>query len=840
MSQKPTSPTWPFLSLLACLFVLSITAPKAWERIARSGSLARRIATVQERFRRDVAAEQSRRAVAKQQPEDTGLTSPAVDERAAKPKLAVGDASPGGEGPSTPTAPLPLTPAPPFAGPTTNDPLIIASRPLPAKAQPQQPDDAPLGSLGSDSPATNPPLVADTGWPRPVSLFDQLQALATQSACAGWANSVNQRLLSLMAAGPSATPPLKKELLDELTALANQGNELAESIEDPAIESQVLRARYAVERRLPLWRRLAAADGGATDVANSDSQLAPNMATAVEQLLRLTATLENGGTWREYLDLDRLQSVARQPDHDAAARRQLARKVLARIERARSLKPQRRFVELSAVTNLRTALRTWEAEPTNVRQMLERLELFERTELASDSQALAHDARWSSCSPLAADRKLAEELCEHYRNANVRVAVLGSAINRMLPQPPATRMSVSETLLGVPVWGNSTTWTQLYVRLLPDGQRVRLGLEANGNVASDTVSDAGQAMFHNAGQSTFLVQKLFLLGPQGLRSWPAIAEARTGTNNLIGVETQFDSIPLFGSLARNIALSQFEESRPLAVNEAENKLANRARSQFDAEIESRVESTKAKFIENIWQPSEALGLAITPVSLATTGERIVMRYRVAGEDQLGADTPRPRAPSDSVLTVQIHQSAINNVLEQLDLGGRRFSLPELANWVCQKLSRPQPKLSDDLPDDVFITFAKDNPVYIRFDEQHAELCLSIAELEQGRNRWRRFGVRTTYRPEWHDLQAGFVRDSGIRLEGKSVQGKTELVLRGIFSRALSSSRHLQLVNDKLAEDPRLRDLMVTQFSVEDGWLGLAYGPRRDDVAARRSHSTIKK
>lgn len=59
------------------------------------------------------------------------------------------------------------------------------------------------------------------------------------------------------------------------------------------------------------------------------------------------------------------------------------------------------------------------------------------------------------------------------------------------------------------------------------------------------------------------------------------------------------------------------------------------------------------------------------------------------------------------------------------------------------------------------------------------------------------------------------------------RGKPEVVLRGIFSKVLSSAnRPWSLVDAKLAADPRLQDLHINQFVVEDGWIGLAYGPQR--------------
>jgi len=36
MSRHPQEPTWPFLCILACLFVLSAAAPRAWERTVGS------------------------------------------------------------------------------------------------------------------------------------------------------------------------------------------------------------------------------------------------------------------------------------------------------------------------------------------------------------------------------------------------------------------------------------------------------------------------------------------------------------------------------------------------------------------------------------------------------------------------------------------------------------------------------------------------------------------------------------------------------------------------------------------------------------------------------------
>ena len=69
------------------------------------------------------------------------------------------------------------------------------------------------------------------------------------------------------------------------------------------------------------------------------------------------------------------------------------------------------------------------------------------------------------------------------------------------------------------------------------------------------------------------------------------------------------------------------------------------------------------------------GIKLTTVEMKSTPERLVARVRVAGDDQLGSHTPRPRALSDSLASVQVHESAMNNLAVTLGLDGKRYTAP---------------------------------------------------------------------------------------------------------------------------------------------------------------------
>ena len=194
---------------------------------------------------------------------------------------------------------------------------------------------------------------------------------------------------------------------------------------------------------------------------------------------------------------------------------------------------------------------------------------------------------------------------------------------------------------------------------------------------------------------------------------------------------------------------------------------------------------------------------------------------------------------NSVISLQIHESALNNLLARLDLDDREFTLPELYHWIGERLSRPDVPLPDDLPEDVTLRFAAADAVQVRCENEQVEVRLAIAQLKQGRKAWRNFAVRTFYRPDHTQLQAQFVRDSAIFLDGDSLKGKPQVVLRAIFSKVLSQKRPWSIIDEKLASDPRLQDLQITQFVTEQGWIALAYGPQGTPAVARSKNSSNK-
>ena len=892
MNSKHKSPIWPYLGILACLFALSVTAPRAWHRIARHEPLSNIFfarQAVPEQYD-DVAdappyeAAQTPWCKTAQTPwRETGGAAEIAARQAINDELLLGidgehrDRWPTAAEPSdattdtTPSYP-PEVPAtePSPQGQATPDPNTTSPddwsggpsdtnaddsscQPAEGDAEPtDQSTNSPLefdsdmsddirvagrpglhehqGAASSEGPPAEPsgePAVASSAWPKPQALLAQLEVLTHSATSVEWARQTSELVEDLCRHG-SDDVRTSVEILRKLRKLAALA---PHAPKDPQLDTLIARAEYSLTRRLDLWESALKLER--LSLPATTPQSPAELIASLAKLESMTRKGMAGAAWRDYLQLDNLRRLTIEGATEAE-RRAAARVVLDRMASSSLSREQRRFLDDKAVVALYNGLRVWAAEPVSAARLLAHIEEFERTGLPSAARLLAQDYRGLAWSAPAEAEQASQQIDMHYRNANARVSMNAALANRLMPQPEKMVSEVNDRVVNVPVFGTSTTFAKMSVRFIPDPERIRIGIEAEGRVDSSTVSISGPATFRNQGRSTFIVRKLMVLGPYGLTVWPAVAEADNDFNYLVSLETDFDGRPLVGSLVRNIARSQHDEARDVARMEVEQKVAWKARKQLDAEMQPHL----TKLSENVENKQVAalkrLGMELVPVEMSTTADRIVGRARLGSPEQLGAHTPRPRAPSDSWLSVQIHQSALNNGLEQLKLDGRTFELAELFAWIGKRLNRPNFGKTDDLPENVRIKFADKDAVRLRADGDRVEVKLAIAELTQGKNKWRNFTVRTMYRPQPRQLDPEFVRDDTIFLESdtKAFLKHRPLAI-AIFSKVFSTNRAISLMDQKIANDPRLQDLSITQLVIEDGWIAIAYSPRR---TAASSHA----
>jgi hypothetical protein len=668
-------------------------------------------------------------------------------------------------------------------------------------------------------------------FPNPRGLLANLESLRMECDAHDWASVTHEELQSLCAA---TSPGVAAESLERLRELAKEAIPPSSTA---AAATLTRRAQWALERRLDIWQAVLLAQ--LEEAKTPDRQLADRVLAALERVEDDLQTSPNGQGWRGYFDLEGLQALAASPQPSAKDIRRTTTRLFRRTQSTSLNVQQRRFLKLTSWVDLRRALQTWSADQLSAHELLTAIERYEETGSAADGRAVAEQSRrlfWSRDPHL---RSLGERLEQRFRNANLRVTLREDFANRMLPEQPATSAPVYDMVLGVPTRGSSVTATDVSVRFVPDASQIRTVFEIKGLVDSSTRSTSGPASFQSRSHSDFTATKPVALGVGGLQFAPSEVSVDTQLR-LLSLDTDYDNIPLVGSIVRNMATSQHAESQPQARAEIRRKVADKSMRQIDEQTELRLNNLIERARNRVWGPLTGMGLTPRPVQLTTEPERALARLRVADAGQLAAHTPRPQAPSNSLASVQVHESTLNNVFEKLALDGREFTVPELQQYLAEQLRLPEWKPGEPPQEDVLLVFAERDPVRVRFKDGLVEIRISFAEFIRGRSGWQDFTALVRYRPSLEGMKAQLAREGIIELIGADLSSRDRLQLQPVFNKVFTRSKPIAVLGERLAADPRLKGVEVNQFLAEEGWLALAISEQaKGPNTARRRGQTAR-
>jgi len=655
---------------------------------------------------------------------------------------------------------------------------------------------------------------------RPTAFIEELEKLSAGSAGAAWSQQVLAQLRLWIDANTSEQPPVD-ETLAELQRLFQVGMKQAENLPQPVFHNQWQQAAQALGRRLQIWQLLL--DPEQPKIIQA-APIANTLLTVVDEVATCLAEEQNGNDWHQYLLLDRIAAATSEGMELAPLKRtKLAQEVLSRMADPQLTAAQRDFLATPLLVQLHETLRPWASGKVNLETLaalIERYEAGREMRFAGALAQLGQRLKWSDDPRLQA---LATHLDTHYRGANMRLAMSDHLLNRMVPEQKPIVTPVRDQIAGTKVRGRARTTTKVRIRLMPDPVAWRFGLEASGKVYSDTKSDTWPARVRNAAKMHYQGRKEISIDGQGLHALPAQAQAR-GRNELIGVDSQLDPIPLVGHLLRDIARQKHKKARPLALNQAKAKVVRQVKQRLDTATDQKLADFEQKFREKVLAPIEQLALLAEPLDMYTTDQRAVMQLRLANTDQLAAHTLRPLAPSDSVISLQVHETALNNAMMGLGLQSRRMTMIELFDYLAEQFGQSDASPPEEMPRKAVIEFAARDTVRIECQGDRVELILSVAELAYRRDKIKNFRIHVHFRPVLSGLDVRLVRSGTLQFSGRRLKTGPRVVLHSIIGKLIEKDQEIHLINEKLLADGRLAGLMVTQLVIEDGWVGLALGP----------------
>ena len=432
------------------------------------------------------------------------------------------------------------------------------------------------------------------------------------------------------------------------------------------------------------------------------------------------------------------------------------------------------------------------------------------------------------------DRSVADSVEQHYRNANVRVAITAEMLNRLAGAERNELKPVSGQIAGSYVRGQSNVRSESRVLLDPSATEWQMELIADGVVDSHTTANSGPVRFRSRGTTDFTARKTIVVNDKGVHLKQSDVQA-TSSNRLVGVTTDYDWVPLFGGYARERAIGEYRARQGRARAQVESRVASEASETLDQQTREAVEQIRQQTYDRFATQLEAFDIKLTPVEMKTTEDRLVARVRVAGDEQLGSHTPRPRALSDSLASAQVHESALTNLAITLGLDGKRFTAPELRDMLREKFPQLSSKNPTEVRQETVFQFAAEDAVQVHVNQGKVDLTISFASIELDGDVTSNVVVHAYYVPKISGLSAELVRDGTLGIQGHFSSGERAR-LHNIFNRVLPADRHLPIVTVDNPKDKRFEGLMITQLVLEDGWMGIAIGPETSERVAERSRS----
>lgn len=674
----------------------------------------------------------------------------------------------------------------------------------------------------------------------------------TGSPWAAWQASVVDQLQALQRL-PSISSPESGELLDRLEELASRGLRDAERMGDRETQVQVLRTAHALNRRVVIWKATRRAMLSATDsstfvglsgTTGGDSSgwakpgTVPSVSTSatgrsragiasrIERVAEDSGGQEDAAGWSAYLLLEELAAAVRQPDDKRL--RLVSQRFLSRLEWVGLNDAQAEWLRRDSVASLADAVRPWAVGPVDYAALLGQLERQESDaiDLGSIDVARAMQSLRFASSTEAA--QLAAVIDTHYRNANIRVAVSDQWLQRLVPEVDARVQPVRQRILGADVRGQSRIRSTVSVHLIPSPDSWRLNLESAGQVVSDTASRNGPVSIRSGSQAGFVSTTPIDIGPRSAVIDGTRVDVDSQTK-VRGIDTDYDGVPLLRNLVREIAWNRYQSLAPIAKRIQHGQIEQGVVDEVDRQVRAQVDGAADKLSRHLVGPLGSLGLNPSVMDMQTTDSRLIARYRIGGDWQLAAFTPRPRAPVDSLLSVQIHQSALNNLFESVLPTNESQTIQNLTEGLADRFGlgpAPEGGLldADELAGETMIQFAPTRPVTVEIDEDVVWVTLRIARLHRpGAIDLRRFVVRAAYLPEADGLTIRLVRDAHLRISGPGMSMRDRLPARAIFNKVFSPNRPLVLTPEAFLQSPAMTGLVVNQFELRDGWVALSLG-----------------
>ncbi len=462
-------------------------------------------------------------------------------------------------------------------------------------------------------------------------------------------------------------------------------------------------------------------------------------------------------------------------------------------------------LELKVVSDFRKNLVTYidalrfGSDPTlTIRAIDSRLEALSKTlaEKRSEMSRLEIDRDLGLIANYLASAGQAPQLLNSIRNTyskpTARVLVSQAFLQKHFQTPVNQPTAVNENILGTQLRGQSCFLGQVAPILVSNYKAATVQLQLRGQFSANNTGVNRGVTVQTSSRASILASESVQLGNNGLVDL-------NDTNVSSSFESQINSIDHNLRIVRRIATRKAAEQKPQADAIGRSRLESRLSGQFHEQVVSRLSQSNQRL-----QPPALLALArlglTRPVRQSWSSPNyLALLWDTRGADQLAADSSCPLVVENFGVTIQIHQSMLNNafdpvlagrVIRSKDLDGFSKQLGELSDEELTKEAKGEPWA---------ITLAGYHPVEVEFDKGLVSFQIRTVRLDRGdQSLDQPATIRANYRMVLVDGKLQFRREGDVDIQ---FAGRAQRGLRSVTLRSFMKSKFDQALKEDLLREP---------------------------------------
>jgi hypothetical protein len=412
---------------------------------------------------------------------------------------------------------------------------------------------------------------------------------------------------------------------------------------------------------------------------------ARQLGSATHALETHLGSIRNGDAWVKYLQLSDIGAAASDADKTAiltAVQSKLKEKAGSADAATRTFVARSQFTSFEQAIGACLAALEAPSVPANnpdlrknLAELMGALEQYEETHGSAASAAVRKAfAEVRRTSPDGGDA-VSQALRNNYFNYNVRVVASEGFLSKLAGESRDETGPVRDFILGANVYGTQTTHTNVRIDLIPSGSNAQFDIVANGAIASNTQGITDQATVYTYGNHYFTASKRISF--DGEKFWTQPARISVSANNTTtGADTNFG---LFNAFARGIAVRRAEGMRGESEAIAASRVQDRVLPQFNTEVDKEF-GRNGKANPQLSKSLDALrelNLYPDAKSWSTTDTELKLASRLMGPNELGGGEPSPTLVLGRGATILLHETALNNATDRLELAGKTMTEDDL-------------------------------------------------------------------------------------------------------------------------------------------------------------------